>query len=153
MSWTLGLEAIAIMAVLLLPWPATKEKTGLSYFIPTGLLSLAMGLQNASLIRVGASSVYTTHVTGNLTRLAREAAHAVLPIAGANRGRSRRRVAFMAAMWSTYTIGALFGAAAVAEWKRYAAIAALIVLLVLVTIDLLQPLGGHEAPAEPDAIF
>lgn len=67
--------------------------------------------------------------------------------------RSKLRVAFMAAMWSTYTIGALLGAVAVAEWERYAAVAALIVLLVLVTIDRVQSLGGHEPPAEPHPIF
>ena len=153
MSWTLSLDAAAIGLLLVLPWPATQQQFGMSYFVPTGLLALAMGLQNASLVRIGASSVYTTHVTGNLTRLAREAAHVLLPDAARERRRSRRRVLLMAALWSAYTIGSALGALAVARFHRYGALAAVVVLVALVVFDRLKPIGGHEPPAEANPIF
>ena len=136
-AWTLGLEAVAISGVLVLP-PG-------GYYLPTGLLALGMGLQNVTLVRVGASSVYTTHVTGNLTRLAREAAHWVV------RGlpRARRRVALMTAMLAAYTAGALLGTWGVGSWERWAVMPAVLALAALVVVDVVEPIGGHERTLNP----
>ena len=128
----------------------------------SGLLALAMGLQNATLVRVGASSVYTTHVTGNLTRLARDAAHMLLFASDRARGRVRgrvlrqrstRRVLLMTAMWIAYAIGAVLGTWAADHWGRHGAIAAIVVLTALVAYDAFQPIGGHEQPADPHPLF
>jgi len=161
-GWTLGLEAGAVALVSILPWPAAQSTSGLTYYVPTGLLSLAMGLQNATLIRVGASSLYTTHVTGNITRLAREAAHSLLWIVDRSRQRvsgrlveqrSARRVVLMGAVWFAYGVGALLGALGADHWNRRGAIAAVVVLVALVVADAFAPIGGHERPAEPHAMF
>lgn len=161
-GWSLGLEAGAIAFVAILPWPPAHTTSGLGYYVPTGLLSLAMGLQNATLIRVGASSIYTTHVTGNLTRLAREAAHSVWWLedraAGRAAGhalaqRSTRRVLLMTAMWIGYTLGAIVGALAADRFGRPGAVAAVVVLAALVAADAFEPIGGHEAPPEPHPMF
>jgi uncharacterized membrane protein YoaK (UPF0700 family) len=162
-SITLGLEALFIgLVVILLPLPPDSEMVtaeGLRYFVPVGLLATAMGLQNATLVRVGASSVYTTHVTGNLTRLAREAAHwGVSRIHRPDRTteatrRSGRRALLMASVWTSYLCGALLGL-----WGRTALglrslVFPLLVLVALVALDRLRPLGGHEMPNEPNPIF
>jgi uncharacterized membrane protein YoaK (UPF0700 family) len=161
-GWTLGLEAGAVAFAAILPWPAAHATSGVAYYVPTGLLSFAMGLQNATLIRVGASSVYTTHVTGNITRLAREAAHSLLWIEDRARRRvsgsligqqSTRRVLLMTAMWIAYGLGALLGALAADRWNRRGALVAVVVLAVLVAADAFEPIGGHERPAEPRAMF
>ena len=158
-AWTLGLEAAALALFMALPFSMAPGKYGWDYYVPVGLLALAMGLQNATLVRVGASSVYTTHITGNLTRMARESAHAVLWIAGGRRRedeedrRSLRRVALMGGMWAAYAAGAVGGTLAVGRWGRLGAWAALAVLLPLVALDRLRPIGGHARPPRPHAIF
>jgi uncharacterized membrane protein YoaK (UPF0700 family) len=158
-GWTLGLEAAAVAFVAILPWPAAPSTSGITYYLPTGLLCVAKGLQNATLIRIGASSVYTTHVTGNLTRLAREGAHALPwihdPAAGADNGkqRSERRVALMSAVWVAYAVGAVLGSIAADHWNRRGAVAAVVVLMVLVAIDAFAPIGGHQRPVEPNPMF
>lgn len=150
-GWTLGLEAAAVAFVAILPWPPAPTTSGLSYYLPTGLLAIAMGLQNATLVRIGASSVYTTHVTGNLTRLAREGAHALTE--RAKRPRSERRVVLMTAIWIAYAIGAALGAVAADRWNRPGAVMAVVVLTALVAADAFVPIGGHQRPAEPHAMF
>ncbi|MDB4965793.1 MAG: hypothetical protein JWN44_1482 [Myxococcales bacterium] len=161
-GWTLGLEAGALAFALALPWPPATSTASVHYYLATGLLAVAMGLQNATLIRVGASSVYTTHVTGNLTRLAREAAHSLFWLIDRARGRasgrlssqrSSRRVALMAAMWTAYAFGAALGFAAVEYWHRQSVAAAIVVLTALVALDAIRPVGGHEDSGEPSPIF
>ncbi len=102
---------------------------------------------NAACLLQAASSVYTTHITGNITRLAREAAHTLLKSEGWRR--SRRRVALMTALWAVYAGGAL----AAAAWGRQGALAVVMVLAGLVATDAFAPIGGHERPAEPLAMF
>jgi uncharacterized membrane protein YoaK (UPF0700 family) len=161
-SVTLGLEALFIaLVVVVLPLPPDSElvtAAGLRFFVPVGLLATAMGLQNASLVRVGASSVYTTHVTGNLTRLAREAAQVIVSLfAGAQQRqiarRSAQRVALMATVWTSYLAGAVLGVTARSAWGLRALTAPAIVLVALVVLDRLRPLGGHDMPAEPHPLF
>jgi len=162
-SITLGMEALLIaLVVIALPLPPDSEvatAAGVHYFVPVGLLATAMGLQNASLVRVGASSVYTTHVTGNLTRLAREAAHwTVLTIhrphgTNATARRSGRRALLMAAVWTSYLSGAVFGLFARQAWGLRALVLPLMVLLALVLLDRVRPLGGHDMPDEPHPMF
>lgn len=161
-AWTLGLEAIVLAIYMALPFSAAPAAYGWSYYVPVALLALAMGLQNATLIRVGASSLYTTHITGNLTRLAREGAHALLWIATGHSRKGRteeddrraaRRVGLMAGLWMSYTVGAVAGSLAVGRWGRLGAWAALAALLVLIAVDLLRPIGGHAPPSRPHPIF
>jgi uncharacterized membrane protein YoaK (UPF0700 family) len=157
-AWTLGLEAGALLLFVVLPFDQAPAHYGWAYYVPVGLLALAMGLQNATLVRVGASSVYTTHVTGNLTRLAREGAHALLwmihgrPDDEDDR-RAVRRVGLVATMWALYLVGAVAGTLAVGRWGRFGAALALAVLVPLIVLDQLRPIGGHARPQRPHPIF
>ena len=157
-SVTLGLEALLIaLVVIAFPLPPDSEVAtalGVAYFVPVGLLSTAMGIQNASLVRVGASSVYTTHVTGNLTRLAREAAHwTMLRRERATARRSGRRALLMAAVWTSYLCGASLGVVGRNALGVRALVFPVGVLLALVVLDRVRPIGGHEMPSEPKPIF
>lgn len=162
-SITLGIEALMIaLVVLVFPLPpdsAVASAAGLHFFVPVGLLSTAMGLQNASLVRVGASSVYTTNVTGNLTRLAREAAHWTVAAvhrphdAGAPAARSAGRALLMTAVWSSYLCGSVLGVLGRGALGLRALVFPLIVLVSLVVLDRVRPLGGHDMPGEPQPMF
>jgi uncharacterized membrane protein YoaK (UPF0700 family) len=162
-SVTLGIEALFIaLVVVALPLPPDSEiatAAGLRFFVPVGLLSTAMGLQNASLVRVGASSVYTTHITGNLTRFAREAAHWTVstfrrqreaPVSARGSG---RRAMLMAAVWTSYLCGAVLGVLGRSTWGLRALAAPTAVLVALVVLDRVRPLGGRDMPREPQPIF
>ncbi|MCU1278011.1 MAG: transrane protein YoaK [bacterium] len=159
-SVTLGIEALFIgLVVVVLPLPpdtAVATAAGLHFFVPVGLLSTAMGLQNATLVRVGASSVYTTHVTGNLTRFAREAAH--WTVSAFRRQRvpaqgSARRAMLMATVWTSYLCGGVLGVLGRGAWGLRALVFPLVVLVALVVLDRVRPLGGHDMPREPQPIF
>jgi uncharacterized membrane protein YoaK (UPF0700 family) len=156
-SVTLGLEVLFILlVVLVLPLPPDSEvatAAGLAYFVPVGLLSTAMGLQNATLVRVGASSVYTTHVTGNLTRLAREAAHFTVSRDRIAARRSGRRALLMTGVWTSYLAGALMGLLGRGALGLRALLFPSIVLLALIALDRVRPIGGREMPGEPHPIF
>ena len=162
-SVTLGIEALFIgLVVVALPLPPDSEivtAAGLRFFVPVGLLSTAMGLQNATLVRVGASSVYTTHITGNLTRFAREAAHWTVSAFRRQRGGrtaargSARRAMLMAAVWTSYLCGAVLGVLGRSAWGLRALVFPLVVLVALVVLDRARPLGGRDTPREPQPIF
>jgi uncharacterized membrane protein YoaK (UPF0700 family) len=162
-SITLGSEAVLIaLVVIALPLPpdsALATASGLAYFVPVGLLATAMGLQNASLVRVGASTVYTTHITGNLTRLAREAASWTASTFRGPRSErasarlSARRALLMATVWTTYLVGAALGLLGRGALGLRALVFPLIVLVALVVVDRVRPLGGHDLPSEPRPIF
>ena len=162
-SVTLGAEALFILIVaLLLPLPPDGElasAAGWRYFAPVGMLALAMGLQNATLVRVGASTIYTTNVTGNLTRLAREGAHFVIWLPRRRMGermrsqRSLRRVLLMAGVWTAYFAGALLGVMGRGAWGMRALAVPVVGLLALVLVDALRPIAGHGLPDQPDPMF
>jgi uncharacterized membrane protein YoaK (UPF0700 family) len=67
-----GMEAMLLACFLALSrtvW-AGNLQSGEPFYVCTALLGLAMGLQNATITRVGALSVKTTHITGTLTSFA-----------------------------------------------------------------------------------
>jgi uncharacterized membrane protein YoaK (UPF0700 family) len=162
-SITLGVEALLIaLVVLVFPLPPDSEvamAAGIRFFVPVGLLATALGIQNASLLRVGASGVYTTHITGNLTRLAREAAHWTVSALHRPRGTSGRapqsaqRVLLMAAVWTSYICGGVLGVLGRGAWGLRALAFPVIVLGALVVLDRLRPIGGHDLPGEPQPRF
>jgi uncharacterized membrane protein YoaK (UPF0700 family)/anti-anti-sigma regulatory factor len=73
---------MAIEAVLLAAFAVgvelhekTGPETGRMLYFMTGAASMAMGVQNATITRISAGGVRTTHVTGVLTDLGLEVAH------------------------------------------------------------------------------
>ncbi|MBL9121504.1 MAG: DUF1275 family protein [Phycisphaerae bacterium] len=63
---------IGIEAVLLASFAVWYRLTGADTYVLTGLASVAMGLQNATITRISSGVVRTTHVTGVLTDLGLE---------------------------------------------------------------------------------
>jgi uncharacterized membrane protein YoaK (UPF0700 family) len=88
------------------------------------MLAGAMGLQTATITRVGALTVHTTFVTGMINKFAQMFSHWLFFVYDAARGRaydhSRRdealhHAAFVAAVWVVYVLGAVVG-----TWMRSA---------------------------------
>ena len=96
---SLVIEAVCLSAFLLLgftlrgPWPGTYPHSAAMFVLMTSLAALAMGVQNASLRRVGAVTIFTTHITGTLTKLASDLAEYLFWFRDRTRGRLAQRLA------------------------------------------------------------
>lgn len=111
----------------------------------TGLLSAAMGLQNAAVRRVGEQRVSTTYVTGTLTNLAIEAVTLLLvrsegrPVGvGDPAARPRGSAPLFAVLWLAYIGGALAGGFAELRWSFSAVVVPIGVVGGVTAWDLLR---------------
>jgi uncharacterized membrane protein YoaK (UPF0700 family) len=158
---TLGLEAVLLVvfvadgkqyatAVGNLPQLPTH-----AFYFLVGLACAAMGLQNATLTRVGALSVRTTHVTGTLAKFAESWSRYIFwfydKTRGGQTGRFRealrlsfqhedfRDAALTAALWLGFLVGALFGVWLLYLWRLNSLFVPIAVLLVFTIADLRNP--------------
>jgi uncharacterized membrane protein YoaK (UPF0700 family) len=152
-SEALLLACFAALGLLLVPGGRLDEDTGPLYYVLLALLSLAMGVQNASLSHFGPLSVRTTHVTGNLATLADEMArfgiwlHAASrqlgfgrALAGAWSELSFREMIFLLAVWFSYFAGAVVGVVLLAVLHLAAVVPGVAILVALVIVDLIDPI-------------
>jgi len=103
------------------------------------LLSLAMGILNTTITRVGGQSVSLGFVSGDLNNLARHLALAVqgvpVPQAESSRDTHVRRAALLASVWAAFLIGALLAGAATVLFTAWTLLLPTFVLLVLAGCD------------------
>jgi uncharacterized membrane protein YoaK (UPF0700 family) len=142
---TLLLEAGLLSSVLVLG--------NRNHLLRLVLLATAMGVQTATLTRVGSLTIHTTFVTGMVNKLAQLLSHAAFltydVLCGSQAARNPRfRVLresrFIFSVWFFYLLGAIFGTQAGSRWQTEALLlpAGLVALLVLV--DLIVPLAIEE---------
>lgn len=139
-SLALGVEVACLLAfVRLAPTIdlAQPARTG-AVSLLVALAAIAMGAQNASLRDAGVLDVYTTHVTGTLTTLARDAARFFF-----ERRVRLPHLLLLASLWAVYVLGAAGGGLASmrggglrAMWIPIGIVAAILLL------DLVAPLAG-----------
>jgi uncharacterized membrane protein YoaK (UPF0700 family) len=122
------------------------------------LLSSVMGLQTATLTRIGPLTIHTTFVTGMLNKLAQAVSHWLLwahdewrkgaspmRILRTSGQSGRLRVAkLMAAIWVCYMAGAVAGTVMADRWNTRALILGVLLLLVAVIFDQFRPLSLEE---------
>lgn len=155
-SITLGLE----ISLIALVWPvsgALSKYSTVPYF-PLSMLAVAMGLQTATLTRVGPLTIHTTFVTGMVNRLAelmtsilfrhRDLQHATSPEQqGEHRRKFRDDVSeayFVATIWFLYAAGAATGAALAHAWNIKALYVPCFLLLSAIAADQWQPISAEE---------
>ena len=122
------------------------------------LLAAAMGLQTATLTRIGPLTVHTTFVTGMLNKFAqavsewlfwahdrwREAA-SLRSIWHASRQHAAFRNAnFVFSIWLTYMIGAVAGTWMNSRWSLQAMYIAVAILFLCIIVDQFRPLSVEE---------
>jgi uncharacterized membrane protein YoaK (UPF0700 family) len=134
-------------------------ETGASLYVMTGLASGAMGLQNATITRISAGVVRTTHVTGVLTDLGTELVSFVWFLAEARRNgggailrevrrhAGARRLALLASILLSFAFGAGLGTMAYEQAHRLAMFPPVLFLLWIIAQDLRQPIAEIE-PSE-----
>jgi uncharacterized membrane protein YoaK (UPF0700 family) len=153
-SITLLLEASLLAAVALAGHPTSTENARIGFLL---MLAVSMGLQTATLTRIGPLTIHTTFVTGMLNKIAQllseflfftyDIAHGKEELRGA-RVKTGRRAAFIWSIWVLYFCGAVVGAHfAITRGLRSLLIPAAIVV-VAVAADQWRPLSVEEEQDE-----
>src|ERR1700722_15162372 len=124
---------------------ALFEVIGLKYFgflsvgFGIAIVSVAMGVMNSALSRVGAQSVSLTFVTGTLSRvgahLARAAKRAPLADAQGPWDTHLRRALMLSRVWTGFFAGAVLSGAATPRYGAPALLAPALILAVLAAFD------------------
>ncbi len=122
------------------------------------LLATAMGLQTATLTRIGPLTIHTTFVTGMLNKLAQEvtrwlfwlhdswtqhAGFGTLMRKSAEHA-SFRNAKFMTAIWFSYLLGSVAGTWTNSRWRLAALYLPVSILLLSIAADQFQPLSIEE---------
>ncbi len=146
-------------------------QASLSYLALVAMLALAMGIQTGTLTHLGPLTVYTTFVTGTLTKAAEAFTRAVFWIHDTLKsGKSWPHVVrglpsqpdavtttFLSGIWLCYVIGAALGTIAIHTWELRALYFPVAVLCCLVVLDLFRPIASkeqkiqHTGPQPPGA--
>jgi uncharacterized membrane protein YoaK (UPF0700 family) len=152
-SATLLLE-VALIA-LVIPTAARSPKTPVLGLL--AMLAAAMGLQTATLTRVGSLTVHTTFVTGMLNKLAQLISEGMFLSYDLRRGRdvmavrqrTVRRAQFMFAIWVLYLIGAAAGTWMRSIWGLRSLLLPAGLVTVAIIADQIVPLAIEEEHEEP----
>jgi uncharacterized membrane protein YoaK (UPF0700 family) len=121
------------------------------------MLAAAMGLQTATLTRIGPLTVHTTFVTGMLNKLAQLVSHILFhtydliraEAAARQKLRNARKAkvlqaCFFASIWLMYLAGAVVGTWSFSTWGIRAIYLSALLLLPIIIIDQFQPFSLQE---------
>jgi uncharacterized membrane protein YoaK (UPF0700 family) len=98
----MAIEALLLGAILV---GGVVPKDESNIYLAVALTAMAMGTQNTSLRMARVLGVYTTHITGTITRLSED----IVSSAFGRRGRGKE-IGLNAALWATFLLGALAAA-------------------------------------------
>jgi uncharacterized membrane protein YoaK (UPF0700 family) len=130
-----------------------------AYFLLVALLAFAMGVQTGTLTHIGLLTVYTTFVTGTLTKFSESLVRALFwlwdeitagSVSGsglvrrATKQTDVRDTVFLASVWTCYVAGAVIGTVIKSHWELRALYLPVGVLLVFIVIDMVRPFGIQE---------
>ncbi len=150
---------IAVEAALLLLFALGLELSapesrsgGTTLYTLTGVATMAMGLQNATITRISSGVVRTTHVTGVLTDLGIETAQCLLWLSEKRSVRAMhthpaaRRLALLVSIIGSFALGAGLGAFAYGAIERWAMNPPVLFLIWLIYRDLKSPIARFRTP-------
>ncbi|HWG42715.1 MAG TPA: YoaK family protein, partial [Gemmataceae bacterium] len=163
------LEAILLLLFLLWGGPALAngtipEEPAWRFYLLVALPTLAMGIQNATLRRVGGVTVRTTYISGMLTNVAEQTVQYLFWLrdhAAEHRGRlisllrlSTQQPSFshgclQLSIWFAFVVGAVAGVWATLHWGLLSLVFPIGCLGVIAAFDLIQPIfpprdGTHK---------
>lgn len=162
-TYTLTFEALLLVAFARAT-PAMKlgqivDLHSAAYFFLVALLAFAMGVQTATLTHVGALTVYTTFVTGTLTKISESLTRSLFWIYDqaiqsgsamsdivrlATKQKDVRETAFLVATWTCYVVGAALGTFSKRQWELRSLYIPVAVLIAFIVLDQLRPIGVQE---------
>lgn len=155
----LGMELLLLAIFMLFSEKFIRNgviSVGWEFYFLVALLTLSMGLQTATLQRVGGSSVRTTYVTGMLTDLSQESVKYLFWLHDHTRGRTIRRiqkvlhlwprhtslnkVILLTGIWCCYVCGAIWGGYAELHWNLGSLGIPVCILVGIIVLDLIKPI-------------
>lgn len=145
------LAALAVWGAPLLASGAagTTEQPHWPLYALLALAAIAMGTQNTSLRMAGILSIFTTHVTGTLTRLAEQLVEALFAQSAEAMPDNLTQAGFSAGLWLAFLLGAVAASELLPLWGTGEVLALPIALLLLViAADLLQPFAERRRASE-----
>jgi uncharacterized membrane protein YoaK (UPF0700 family) len=161
-TYTLAVEAL-LLVLFARATPAMKmgqiiDLHSAAYFFLVALLAFAMGVQTATLTHVGGMTIYTTFVTGALTKFSESLTRAGFwaydqtaqsrrmsdIVRLAPKQKDVREAAFLAAVWLCYLAGAAVGTASKQRWELRSLYLPVAVLIVIVAVDQFRPIDVQE---------
>jgi uncharacterized membrane protein YoaK (UPF0700 family) len=155
-SWTLGLEA-ALLAMVATPVLRAGGSGALNPKLSLAMLAGAMGLQTATITRVGGLTIHTTFVTGMINKFSQLVSHALFEtydsVAGPlpakrehlrHRAKTLREGTFIFSIWSMYLAGAVAGTWAQAKWQLSSLYAPVAIVCFAIIADQIRPLAVEE---------
>lgn len=154
-SVTLTIEAAILAAVVAAKIAAGARAVPSGTYIYLALLAAAMGVQTATLTRVGPLTVHTTFVTGMINKLAQLVSRILFRAYDFLLGRATvekraeqsaesRHAIFIFSVWVFFVLGAVAGTASYLRWGIEALFVAIAGLAVGVATDLFAPLSIAE---------
>jgi len=161
-SLTLSVEAL-LLVIFARATPAMHggqiaEQHSLGYFALVATLAFAMGVQTGTLTHLGPLTVYTTFVTGTLTKFSESFARMVFWVHDSRRSgmpmpkivrhlrtqADAKASALLLGTWLCYVTGAALGKLWKRQWELKAIYAPVVVLAALVILDRVRPLADVE---------
>ena len=158
-SVTLAIEAVLLAGVIVVGTHIVGVRPR-SLAAVSSLLALfagAMGLQTATVTRIGALTVHTTFVTGMLNKLAQLISHllfsshdlhAAAPFDKAelpdHRHNISRQAKFLFFLWLLYLAGAFCGTWLTRHWSFESLLIPVCILAVVIALDQARPLSIEE---------
>lgn len=162
-SITLLAEA-ALIAAFIWTKPLFSSSGGIPHRAVLPLLAVlaaAMGLQTATLTRIGPLTIHTTFVTGMLNKFAQAVSEWLFWLYdqmkarrgwhGSTRQRTLRNAEFMGLIWVHYMVGAVVGTWLYSRWNVSALYIPVMLLMISVGVDQLRPLSIEEEKEQEQA--
>jgi uncharacterized membrane protein YoaK (UPF0700 family) len=162
-SLGLLLEAGLVLALIWAGTPVIEAARGRGLDVGSvcwllGLLAAAMGMQTATLTRIGPLTIHTTFVTGMLNKFAqgfsewlfwvhderRKGAGVIVVFRKARRNSALRTAGFMAAIWVFYLFGSLAGTWMNSRWSTRCLYVPVLLLVMAAGVDQFHPLSIEE---------
>ena len=157
----LGTEIVALVAFIGLVVRTRPQGVGIEYFA-LSLPAAAMGIQTVTVTKINGLRVYTTYVTGSLSKCAEAVVDFGFWLRDRTRGRSWKRVKLTlrlaprnkrlqhvlltGGLWAGFFGGAVCGVLTQGRFGPYCLLAPVGVLVVAVGVDLFRPVAAADDP-------
>ncbi|MGE5268659.1 MAG: YoaK family protein [Thiohalocapsa sp.] len=156
LALALGIEAACLAIVALWGAPllqaggiGTADAPQWPLLALLALLAIAMGTQNTALRTAGILAIFTTHVTGTLTRLSEQLVTGLLPRPGTRPRAALREAGFSAGLWLAFFLGALLAGELLPQvGPGTVLLPAIGAILVVIAIDLARPFAAPNPAAD-----
>lgn len=155
-SITLLAEAVLILAFIWLKavvFPSQEIPLPM-LLVLLALLAAAMGLQTATLTKIGPLTIHTTFVTGMLNKFAEAISEWFFWVydhfrsrqswRGLTQHRAFRNAGLMALIWFSYMLGSVLGTWMYPRWNAWILSLPVVLLIIALAIDQWQPLAIEE---------